>query len=81
MVNHDKREKIPIGGANGLHQDIKNISNLRRYELLNFNPLGEGKYKALEKENTFEKCRPFGEDTLKKLEDVAKSKGIKVKVV
>ena len=60
---------------------IKTLSNLRRYELLNFNPLGEGKYKALEKENTFEKCRPFDEDVLKNLESVAKSNGIKVKVV
>ena len=60
---------------------IKDMNNLRRYELLNFNPLGEGKYKALEISNDFEKCRPLKEDILAKLENVAKEKNIKVKVV
>ena len=58
---------------------IKNMKNLRRYELLNFNPLGEGKYKGLDRKNAFEKCRPFGEDKLEALKGLAN--GIEIKVV
>ena len=60
---------------------IKNFKNLIRYELLNFNPLGEGKYKSLNKANDFEKKRPLIDGNLEKLKNIAEGKGITVKVI
>ena len=60
---------------------ISQLKNLRRYELLNFNPLGEAKYKGLNKENAFESKRPLGDDKLSELMNAAKNKGIEVKVI
>lgn len=60
---------------------IKNFKNLIRYELLNFNPLGEGKYKSLNKANDFEKERPLSDGNLEKLKNIAEGKGITVKVI
>ena len=37
------------------------------YELLNFNPLGEAKYKSLQMTNYFEKARPLSEKKLQEL--------------
>ncbi|MBE7063475.1 MAG: glycyl-radical enzyme activating protein [Ruminococcaceae bacterium] len=60
---------------------IKNMKNLFRYEVLNFNPLGEGKYKALNAENQFESARPFNEDTLSKIRDVLAKVGVSYKII
>lgn len=60
---------------------IKPLKNLIRYELLNFNPLGEGKYKALGKENTFDKVRPLGKERLDELKDLVNNIGVRVKIV
>ncbi len=60
---------------------IKNMKNLRRYELLNFNPLGEGKYKALGKPNAHEKARPLSSDRLSHIKELLGASGIKYKIV
>lgn len=60
---------------------IKGLKNLVRYEMLNFNPLGEGKYKSLNRTNDFEKERPLSEDRLERLKKIAEGKGITVKVI
>ena len=60
---------------------ICTLRNLMRYELLNFNPLGEAKYKGLAMENKFERERPLQSDKCEQLKKVAEAKGIIVKVV
>ncbi len=60
---------------------ICGLKNLVRYELLNFNPLGEGKYKGLDKNNAHEDARPLGEDRLEELKTAAESCGVRVKIV
>ena len=60
---------------------IKNLQNLRRYEVLNFNPLGAGKYKSLDRANAFESSRPFGEEKLAEVEAILKTAGIPYKIV
>ncbi len=60
---------------------IKPLKNLKRYELLNFNPLGSGKYKALSKENIFEKSRPLPKERLLHIEKLVESCGVKYKIV
>lgn len=60
---------------------IKNMKNLFRYELLNFNPLGEGKYKGLDIENKFEHARPFGEDKLNELRKLLEKMGVAYKII
>ncbi len=60
---------------------IKDMKNLVRYEILNFNPLGEGKYKSLDTENKFESARPFGKDKLDVIEKCMTEVGIAFKIV
>ena len=60
---------------------IKGMKNLYRYEILNFNPLGEGKYKALNAENQFESAKPFGEDNLSEIRDILEKIGIAHKII
>lgn len=60
---------------------IKDMHNLVRYEILNFNPLGEGKYKSLDTENAFESARPFGKDKLDVIEKCMTEVGIEFKIV
>ena len=60
---------------------IKDMKNLVRYEILNFNPLGEGKYKGLDKENKFATARPEGTDKLEKIKNILSGIGVKVKII
>ena len=60
---------------------ISGLKNLVRYELLNFNPLGEAKYRSLDKDNSFESERPLCEERLDDLRTIAEASGVKVKVV
>ncbi len=60
---------------------IKGMKNLFRYELLNFNPLGEGKYKALDAENPFESARPLCEKRLSELRELLDEIGVPYKIV
>lgn len=60
---------------------IAGLKNLVRYELLNFNPLGEGKYRGLDRENVFGGERPLGEEQLLALRRAAEATGVTVKIV
>lgn len=54
---------------------LRSFSNLRCYELLNFNPLGESKYRALEEKNLFLSARPLKPEALTRLRKAAESVG------
>ena len=54
--------------------------NLVYYQLLNFNPLGSGKYDGLDMKNDFSKSRPFTETQMKEFGDLVSEYGIRVKV-
>ncbi len=60
---------------------LKELKNLKRYEILNYNPLGEGKYKALDMKNDFESARPFGKERLDEIKTVLDETGINYKIV
>jgi pyruvate formate lyase activating enzyme len=60
---------------------IKDMKHLRRYELLNFNPLGEGKYIGLDKENVFASARPLSKECLSHLGDAVAAMGVAVKII
>ena len=65
----------------GVANYIKDMKNLVRYELLNFNPLGEGKYLALDKENAHGAARPLIPEALSPLKSVLDEIGIAYKIV
>lgn len=77
-----------IPGATDSVENIRKIAgfladfrNLRCYELLNFNPLGESKYRALEMKNSFLSARPLKPEDLNRLREAAESAGnLKVQV-
>lgn len=60
---------------------IKDMKNLVRYEILNFNPLGEGKYKGLDRENKYIDARPEKSDRLKGIKDEISKLGVNVKII
>ncbi len=60
---------------------LKSFKNLRRYEILNYNPLGEGKYKALDMKNDFENARPFGKEKLAEIKNILDEIGIVYKII
>ena len=77
-----------IPGATDSLENIKSISqflatikNLKRYEMLNFNPLGASKYESLGTENTFRSALPLKEEQLAALKKVAEQSLPVVKVV
>jgi len=57
---------------------VHSLPNVTAYELLNFNPLGEGKYEALGKKCIHEGKHPLKRDELKALADVAAAQGVHV---
>lgn len=76
-----------IPGVNDNEQEIGAIAafaaqqpNLLYYELLNFNPLGQSKYLALDAENAFETARPLPESRLEALAAAARASGAAVRV-
>lgn len=60
---------------------VKGLKHLRRYEILNFNPLGAGKYKSLDRNNVYEAARPFGEAKLTGIEAVLQNAGVPYKMI
>ena len=60
---------------------IKNMQHLVRYEILNFNPLGEGKYKGLDKENKYIDARPEKNGRLEVIKNEISKLGINVKII
>jgi pyruvate formate lyase activating enzyme len=60
---------------------IKDMKNLRRYELLNFNPLGAQKYIGLDKEDAFAQQKPFGTERLAAIAQALDGVGVAVKII
>ncbi len=60
---------------------IKDMKNLVRYEILNFNPLGEGKYKGLDRENKYIDARPEKNDKLSSILSEIPKTGVNVKII
>lgn len=60
---------------------IKGRKNLRRYEILNFNPLGAQKYKGLDKYDSFSDAKPFGDEKLDAISKELESIGIAFKII
>ena len=61
---------------------IAKMDNIVRYELLNFNPLGESKCEALQKENSTASAKPLSEEKLNSLVSaLSEVKGLEVKVI
>lgn len=77
-----------IPGATDCAENIRAIAdflqsfhNLLHYELLNFNPLGESKYRALKEKNPFLSARPLKPEALTRLWEAAESVGnLKVQI-
>ena len=69
------------GNLTAIADYIKDMKHLRRYELLNFNPLGEGKYIGLDKENVFASARPLSKERLAHLGDTVAAMGVTVKII
>lgn len=57
---------------------VLTLPNVTAYELLNFNPLGEGKYRALGRKSAYGDKRPLKRDELEALANVAASLGVHV---
>ena len=90
LVSEIKKGLLVFGGfcetdtkenIGAIAEYIKDMKNLQRYELLNFNPLGEGKYRSLDKENAFEKARPLSEEALADITACLDAIGIDYKIV
>lgn len=60
---------------------IQDMKNLRRYELLNFNPLGAQKYKGLDKEDAFAQEKPFDAQRLAEIAHALETLQIDVKII
>ena len=59
---------------------IAKMSNIKYYELLNFNPLGNSKKTALNKEDQYEDCKPFSKAKLEEYEKALEGIGIQIKI-
>ncbi len=75
-----------IPGVNDSVKEIEGIAafiaalpNLEYYELLNYNPLGEAKYRGLSAANPFEEARPNNKAEMDELAAAAKRYGIPVR--
>lgn len=60
---------------------LGDMKNLVRYEVLNFNPLGEGKYKSLDTHNPYEAARPLGEARLMEIRALLDGAKVSYKIV
>ena len=69
-----------IGNIEAIAERLRGIPNLRYYELLNYNPLGAGKYRALGLPYTFEGARPLSGEAMDALKRAAESKGVAVRI-
>lgn len=59
---------------------LRGVPNLRYYELLNYNPLGAGKYRALGLPYAFEGARPLSDEAMGALKRAAELKGVAVRI-
>lgn len=68
------------GAIRQISRFISGFPNLLYYELLQFNPLGDGKYSAMGMENRFRNVAATVEDQVNYLAQAARESGIPVKV-
>ena len=59
---------------------LEGMDNIICYELLNFNPLGDTKYRSLDKENPFEGEKPFNNSYLEEIKEKIKDINVNVKI-
>lgn len=57
---------------------VKTLKNARYYELLNFNPLGGSKYKAMVKNNDFASAKPFSQNRLDEIKNALSGYNVKI---
>ena len=57
---------------------IKELKNVRRYELLNFNMLGGAKYEAMGLDNQLKDARPLNEESLDKIREALSGINLKI---
>lgn len=57
---------------------VKTLKNARYYELLNFNPLGGSKYKAMDKNNDFASAKPFSQNRLDEIKNALSGYNVKI---
>jgi len=76
-----------IPGVTDSVENLRNIAKLLEgmdnvicYELLNFNPLGDTKYRSLDKENPFEGEKPFNNSYLEEIKEKIKDINVNVKI-
>ena len=59
---------------------VRDIPNVRYWELLNFNPLGADKYTALRQENLFADARPLPKAALDRIAETVRDLGVEVRI-
>jgi len=64
----------------GIAEFISGLNGVLDYELLNYNPLGDVKYRGLGMENRNAALKPLGADRLEALKKVAEGSGVPVRV-
>lgn len=64
----------------GIAEFISGLNGVLDYELLNYNPLGDVKYRGLGMENRNAALKPLGADRLEALKKVAEDSGVPVRV-
>ena len=60
--------------------EVNTKNTMLYYELLNFNPLGDSKYKSMRRKNPFEGVKPLPTARVKELQSIAQQAGITVRV-
>ncbi len=76
-----------IPGVTDSVENLRNIAKLLEgmdnvicYELLNFNPLGDTKYRSLDKENPFEGEKPFNNSYLEEIKEKINDINVNIKI-
>ena len=69
-----------IENLRSIGEYMAKLSNIRCYELLNFNPLGSSKRVALSEEDPFEDAKPFSRAQLQKLREELGQLGLELKI-
>ena len=64
----------------GIAEFVSGLKGVMYYELLNYNPLGDGKYRGLGMENRFERAKPLSAGRLEELKKIAEERGVPVRI-
>ncbi len=69
-----------IQNIESIAEKLSGIRNLRYYELLNYNPLGASKYRALDRPYAFQDAQPLSPEAMDALRRAAEAKGVEVRI-